>query len=210
MYVKYPKTPHLPFSNSVTRDDKVVSSLANLVDREVIITEKMDGENTTLYHDHLHARSLDSKQHPSRSWIKNFHAKINTKIPVGWRICGENLYAKHSILYTNLKSYFYGFSIWDDRNVALDWDATLMMFNMLNITSVPVIYRGIFDLEYIKQLITKLDLIQTEGIVVRLAAEFNFIDFDLSVVKWVRPDHVTIDKHWSTDKIERNKLSTVL
>lgn len=36
----------------------------------VVITEKMDGENTTLYRDGLHARSLDSRHHPSRNWVK--------------------------------------------------------------------------------------------------------------------------------------------
>ncbi len=27
----------------------------------VVVTEKLDGENTTLYHDYLYTRSLDSK-----------------------------------------------------------------------------------------------------------------------------------------------------
>jgi hypothetical protein len=45
MYTKYPSTPHLPFSPGMQRDDTRISSLNSLEGREVIITEKMDGEN---------------------------------------------------------------------------------------------------------------------------------------------------------------------
>lgn len=41
----------------------------------------MDGENTSLYRNKLHARSEDSKDHKSRHWIKSFHAQIKYNIP---------------------------------------------------------------------------------------------------------------------------------
>ena len=87
--------------------------------REVVVTEKLDGENTTMYTDYIHARSLDSHHHPSRDWVKQLHGEIGYKIPVGWRVCGENMYARHSIVYYDLTTYFYGFSIWDETNTAL-------------------------------------------------------------------------------------------
>lgn len=127
---------HFPFSPGLQNDDRVIQTLDGLMGHDVVVTEKMDGENATLYRDHYHARSLDSKHHPSRDWIKSFHGSIAHMIPEGWRICGENMYARHSIAYDDLSSYFYGFSVWNENNVALGWDETLMFFDDLGITPV--------------------------------------------------------------------------
>ena len=46
---KYPRTPHLPFSRSVTSDDITGTNWVFLQeDSEVVVSEKMDGECTTL------------------------------------------------------------------------------------------------------------------------------------------------------------------
>ncbi|MGC5412734.1 RNA ligase family protein, partial [Streptomyces sp. DT225] len=60
MRTHYPRTPHLPWSPGATSDDVRMTDLAALAGTEVVVTEKLDGENTTLYADGLHARSLDS------------------------------------------------------------------------------------------------------------------------------------------------------
>jgi hypothetical protein len=154
----------------------------------------------------MHARSLDSKTHPSQTWVKNFWNQIKNNIPSRWRICGENLYAKHSIFYEDLDSYFYGFSIWNDKNICLSWDETLEWFELLGVTPVPVLYIGKFKKENIKNLTNKLDLNKDEGYVVRLKGSFSYIDFKNSVAKFVREKHVQTDKHWKTSKIIKNKL----
>ena len=77
--------------------------------QEVIVLEKLDGENTSLYKDAIHARSLSSGHHPSRTWVKTLQGSMGYRIPEGWRICGENVYACHSIHYTALTSYFMSF-----------------------------------------------------------------------------------------------------
>jgi hypothetical protein len=207
MKVKYPKTFHLPFSPGLTNDDKVIKTLVNFDNREVVVTEKMDGENTTLYRDYCHARSLDSRHHESRNWIKRFHGEIAHKIPADWRICGENLYAQHSISYTDLLSYFYGFSIFDNvKNTAFDWDSTLYSFSELGIVPVKELYRGKFDIQLIQDLAESLDTSKQEGLVVRIADEFHFDDFNKSVVKWVRHGHVQTDEHWMLAEIIPNNL----
>ena len=122
---KYPRTPHLPWSPGASSDDVWIDTFALFEGSEVVITEKMDGENTTLYADHIHARSLDSRHHPSRSWVKGLHQSIAHLIPAGWRICGENLYARHSVGYEALPSYFMVFSIWDEHNHCLGWEQTV-------------------------------------------------------------------------------------
>jgi len=111
MLTKYPRTTHLPWSEGGSDDDRILRSTEHFRNKIVVVTEKMDGENTTMYSQHIHARSLDSKHHPSRDWVKNFWQQIRFNIPEGYRICGENMYGTHSIHYNNLKSYFLGFSI---------------------------------------------------------------------------------------------------
>ena len=203
-YVKYPRTMHLPWSLGMTSDDKLVETLDNFIGQEVVVTEKLDGENTTIYNDHIHARSLDSKHHPSRNWVKGLWGSIQYDIPEGFRICGENMYTRHSIAYNNLKSYFYVFSIWEN-DTCLSWDDTVEWCTLLGLEHVPVLYRGQWDEEHIKTLYSgRRD--DMEGYVVRLASDFNFNNFDTSVVKFVRDSHVTTDQHWMHAKLIKNEL----
>lgn len=195
-YVKYPRTNHLPWSPGVNDDDRVLGSLSNFEGKRVIVTEKMDGENTTLYSDHIHARSIDSRGGEDRAWVKQFWSTISYDIPADWRICGENLWAEHSIHYDSLKSYFYGFSIWNERNVCLSWDDTLQWFELFNITSVPVLYDGIWDEKKLREIEKSLSWEKNEGYVVRLADAFPNGEFKNSIAKYVRKGHVQTTKHW--------------
>lgn len=124
MRTPHPRTPHLPWSPGAAADDVRAGNVDGLRSREVVVTEKLDGENTTLYADFSHARSVDSGHHPSRSWVKGLQGRIGRALPPGWRICGENMYARHSLAYDDLDSYLYGFSVWDaDR--CLPWEETV-------------------------------------------------------------------------------------
>ena len=201
---KYPRTPHLPWSPGATSDDVLSHDVDAFVGQEVVVTEKMDGENTTLYRDFIHARSIDGRYHPSRDWIKRRHAEIAHEIPNGWRVCGENLFAQHSIQYESLESYSYAFSVWDGANTCLSWRDTIAWFKKLNLSSVPVIYEGMWDEKRIKDI--KLDLTKSEGYVLRLASSFQYDDFANCVRKWVRTDHVTSDAHWMHTELIPNRL----
>lgn len=202
-YVKYPRTYHLPWSNA-TKDDKVLQNTDCFKGKEVVVTYKMDGENTTMYNDHIHARSIDGRNHPSRNWVKNLHSKIAWEIPNNWRICGENLYAKHSIGYSNLPSFSMVFSIWDGPT-CLDWSTTGEYASLLGLTTVPVRYRGVFDELLVRTLCESLDTDKHEGYVIRLASQFNLAGFRNSIAKYVRPNHVQTHGHWMRDKIEVNQ-----
>lgn len=203
--VKYPKTCHLPWSLGVTNDDKVIETLTGFIGKRVIISEKRDGENTSLYKHTMHARSIDSDNHPSRAWVKQFWNNIRHDIPEGWRICGENLYAKHSIWYKDLNSYFEGFSIWNENNTALSWDSTLEWFSLLGVRSVPILYDGLFDEKFVRNFSAKLNLNTQEGYVIRTAGEIQFDEFKLKVAKYVRANHVTSNKHWKNSEMILNK-----
>lgn len=204
--VKYPKTMHLPWSPGLQNDDRVVTSLKGFEGEEIVVTEKMDGENTTLYTEGLHARSIDGRHHPSRDWVKGFHGSIRYLIPEGIRVCGENLYAEHSIRYESLTSYFLGFNIWEG-DLCWDWDRTVEMFEELDIEPVPVLWRGMWEeapLEFINQMCTKCD--EVEGYVVRVVREFQRDEFQSVVAKYVRKNHIQTDQHWMAKPVVPNGL----
>ena len=206
MLYKYPSTPHLPFSPGLQNDDRRITTLNGLLGTEIVVTEKLDGENTTMYSDHIHARSLDSRHHASRDWVKQLWGKISYQIPGSWRVCGENVYARHSIAYDDLDSYFYGFSIWNSENIALHWGDTLRWFMQLGIKPVPVLYKGPFNLKRLERLAAELDPKAQEGFVVRVIGAIPYEDFDKKVAKWVRKGHVQTDEHWMKAPIVPNRI----
>lgn len=206
-WVKYPKTWHLPFSPGIGEDDRKLTEDI-FKDQNIVVTIKKDGENTTLYQDHIHARSLDSKHHPSRDWVKSWWNTFRWDIPKYWRIVGENLYAQHSISYDNLKSYFYGISIWNEQNICLSWEETLDWMHLFDITPIEVIYQGQWNENKIQKIAEDIVKSGEEGIVVRLENEFSYRDFSKSVAKYVRKNHVQTNEHWMHQDIKPNKLKS--
>lgn len=151
--VKYSRTPHLPWSQSKTSDDLSWADCSVFEGREVVVTEKIDGECTSIYHDcFTHARSTDTEHHPSRTRIKQLAAQIGFELPEGYRLCGENIYAFHSIFYINLPDYFLAFGIYDKNNFCLPWSDVEEICNLININTVPIIYKGIWDEKIIRNL----------------------------------------------------------
>lgn len=212
--VKYPRTYHLPWSPGVGKDDRTMADAnACFSGRDVVVTAKMDGENCTLYRDGLHARSLEYDPHPSRNWVKALHARIAHEIPENWRICGENLYAKHSIHYKRLSAQFQAFSIWDGLR-CLAWDETVAYADVLGLHTVPKLWRGIWDshtprrLQVMGEKLTAegLDGDECEGYVIRLADEFAYGAFRQSAAKYVRAGHVTSHGHWMRQQVVPNEI----
>lgn len=212
--VKYPRTLHLPWSDTIGPDgDHVLESTSLFEGREVVVSEKLDGENTTLYRTHLHARSLDSGHHPSRGWIKNFHARLAPHIPSGYRVSGESLFALHSIAYSSLPSYFLVFGVWQ-ANDLLSWDETAAFCAALEGQSgeplplVPLLYRGLWNEKTVRALYPRASEFgpNSEGYVVRLASRIAREQWHQSAAKYVRPRHVQTGAHWMLKPVEKNGL----
>jgi hypothetical protein len=230
--IKYPRTFHLPWSGSESSDDVWWKDCAAFEGQEVVITEKLDGECTTIYKDgHCHARAVDSTHHPSRSWIKALAGGIAHRLPYGYRVCGENLFAWHSILYTELSNYFFVFGIYDDDNCLLSWRVTEELCGDLGLHTVPVLWRGVWNEEYVRDSLWKgeghfptfaskvdsdhlpaypedFESCEAEGYVVRRARSFMYDDFQTCCAKYVRPKHVTTDSNWMTRQVVKNLLKT--
>ena len=125
-YTKYPRTWHLPDSPNRGADgDHAHADHSSFEGREVVVTEKLDGESTTIYADgHTHARSISSGDHPTCTWVRALAGRVAHALPRGWRICGENTYGRHSIVYDRLPSYFQLFAVYDDADTCLSWADT--------------------------------------------------------------------------------------
>lgn len=228
-YVKYPRSFNLPFSQSDSSDDVWWTEKdidRNFVGKEVVVSEKLDGEATSLYRDRNHARSIDSAHHPSRNWIKQFHATFSHEMADNIRFCGESVYAFHSIFYTDLPSYFFLYGVYDQES-CLSWDETEEYASLFGLTTVPVLYRGIWDENLVKKLWTGKGTYPTyensgdpvrrefpqdftpcvaEGYVVRLASAFRYDNFRNSLAKFVRDRHVKSPQNWLQLNVVPNQL----
>lgn len=147
--------------------------------------------------------------------VKTLHAQIKYELPDLWRLCGENVYALHSIEYRSLEGYFYVFGIYDDKNTCLSWDDTVEYANMLGLPTAPVLYRGPWDEEKVRACWTGVSTAspkdQQEGYVVRIAGAFPYDaqdegEFSKFTAKYVRADHVQTDEHWLTKPVVPNLL----
>ena len=208
---KYPRTYHLPYSPGATKDDKRLQGdwFDYYKDKEIVITEKLDGENNAMNRYDVFARSHGA---PTRSpWSRNMWEKNGV-----WQKCyrligedewvyGENLYGEHSIRYDRLPEYFHIFAVRNDNTYTwYSWDDVETMAGMLKIPTVPVLYRGTVASERELQSHVEYFTAQPsvygevrEGVVIRIADEFPVDEFSHNVCKWVRPNHVTTDEHWT-------------
>lgn len=172
---------------------------------DIVATEKMDGENSTIHRKGCHARSPDSRYHPSRDWLKAFAAGISPMLSEDERIVGENLYARHSVAYESLPSFFLGFS-WIVNDVIQPWDGTLERFKELGIKAVPTLYRGPYRSRLFEDLAASLDQEAQEGFVVRVAGAFSEDEMPSRMGKYVRADHVQSDVHWMKAELVPNRM----
>ncbi len=141
--LKYPRTYHFPFSPGTTSDDRIKHDWQAILARELVITEKLDGENTCIKSDGVYARSHAAPT--LNPWAKNMWTTWEQiKNSLGdLDVFGENLYGLHSIEYSNLESYFYIFAI-RDGDKWLSWDEVVFYAQVLDLPTVPVLARGIF------------------------------------------------------------------
>lgn len=202
---KYNRTYHLPWSPGATSDDKISKSIDNLIGIDIVITEKLDGENCGMTNDGVYARSHAT--FTTSAWsreVRQIHdIKVRGQLDDNVYLFGENMEGVHSIEYSNLKSYFYLFGV-RDNNIWIRWQSVEEYAYLLDLELVPVLFKGKVNSEKeLKDLVNDLvskpsDLGgEREGIVVRNAGLFHNDDFTDNVMKWVRANHVTTDEHWT-------------
>jgi hypothetical protein len=115
--------------------------------------------------------------------------------------------------YKNLPGYFFVFAITTDQGIYLSWDDLCEYAALLDLPTVPVLYRGMYNEGDIRNCWPGSDPYADdqdkagEGYVIRLADPFPSSEFATSVAKFVRPNHVTSSTHWRHEQMVENKLT---
>lgn len=207
--MKYPRTFHFPFSPGAKNDDRIAKSYEGIVGVPIVITEKLDGENTCLNDKGVFARSHSAPtRNPWAGYLWQRWDMLRHELG-DIELFGESLFAVHSITYTALQDYFYIFAIRQGEDW-LSWEEVKLYADIVNIPLVPVLYEGTVKTpEALQKLVEELvqapssladmsiEATPREGVVVRPQAAFHNDAFSESVLKWVRPDHVQTDAHWT-------------
>lgn len=206
---KYPRTYHLPFSEGLQNDDRMVEDgwWEHLKGKPLLLSEKLDGENNSISRDGVFARSHACPT--ATPWTQNMwgyggtYHQVKNLLSEDEMIYGENLYGIHSIEYDKLLSYYHVFGV-RNGNVWYSWDSVKMMAEICNLPTVPELEISCFDTvdelkEHIMFWMSQESRYGStiEGVVVRNIQEFTSDDFKWNVVKYVRKNHVQTDQFWA-------------
>lgn len=215
MSLKYPRSFHLPWSPGGTSDDRRMHDVSTLIDVDIVVTEKCDGSNLTYTRDGVFARShARAPVHPSFDLAKATHAMVGPRLSAGTSVFCEYCYAVHSIVYDGLPDHSMVFGVRDDeRRRWWSWEMVALQAEALGLPTVPVLFQGRVGSERALRALTD-DLSREpsalggvrEGVVVRVAGEFDDDQFARCLAKWVRPGHVTTDEHWLFQEIRPQRL----
>jgi hypothetical protein len=176
---EYPRTLHLPDSPGAPAD-RIQPDLSWL-DGELVVTEKLDGTFLVFTRDAVQGEAPAPAQ---ALWAMTAH-----RIPDDWRVCGESMWVRRRIPYTDLPGVFIVFGIWDETGTLLGWDDTVDWAERLELPVVPVLYRGASISEARAAWLRQRDAATSEGFVVRSAGRIAAADFGHRLLQWVRPDH---------------------
>lgn len=208
---KYPRTLHVPFSKSITPDDRRCEEgwFEHLKDKTLVLTEKLDGSQSYICKEGVYARSHAVPT--TNPWDVNLFEKggvydqVKNLLSDEEGIYGENMYGIHSIEYDKLDTYFHMFAARDDKRW-YSWDEVVELSNILRIRHVPTLeirrFKSISELEDTIYLLMKKGSLygkEIEGIVIRNSESFPIEDFQYNVVKYVRANHVQTDQHWKSN-----------
>ena len=212
---KYPRSYHVDFSPGATSDDKINKLWRDNIQnfKNIVHTEKMDGESTALLSHVVMARSHSAPTtHPWADHLKIIHSQIaNDLNDMEMGIYGENMYAQHSIIYPKLDSHFFVFGI-RIKDMWLSWEEVKWYSAFFDLKTVPelciqstinplLVEKKILELSKEESIFGSTEtsgiICTREGTVSRNIEEYHVNDFNENLFKYVRPSHVTTDIHWT-------------
>ena len=202
---KYPRTPYWPYSLSIGREDGLHPEPHRFVGVPVVVTEKLDGSNTLLHARKVYGRSLSTPSNAKwMAMVKKHHAWKVTEPDV--HLYGEDIYGVHSIAYGPVPEdrTFYAFALRDGDGAFAPFARLETYAEQHGIPVVPVLFRGYFrSVAEIRAFVERAHGEcselggEREGVVLRLARGFPESEFQGSVCKSVRAEHVQSDEHWT-------------
>lgn len=224
VFFKFPFTPHLAvMGENIVRDDKVMTEnkRAEFLQHELVVEEKVDGANLGISFN----SSGDLRAQNRGTYLKLAYfgqwkkisewltPKVNLLFDLlndQYILFGEWCYAQHSIPYSRLLDWFWGFDIFHKKSEKfLSCQRRNEMFRVLGIYGVPLLKQGCFSFDELIGLlsISRLSDQPAEGLYLR----FDAGDWLGQRAKLVRPEFIqTIEEHWSRKPIKPNRITTIL
>lgn len=138
---KYCRSLHAPISLGTTSDDRFMpkgflKAFASM--DELVLTEKLDGQNNCFNKHGVFARShTGASVHPWDKPLRERWQLIKNDLK-DLEIFGENMFGEHSIAYNKLESYFYVFAV-RENGVWLSWEEVNFYASLLDFPMVPEI-----------------------------------------------------------------------
>lgn len=212
--MKYPRTPHLPWSPGLTKEERKITSLKNFLNKDITITEKLDGSNIALTSEGVFARSHSGHPtHESFNVIKAKWAEHQAYLDPNIIVYAEYCWAIHTIQYEFLPTHTFIIAAYDkERKIWYECAALADAAEQLGIRTAPILFcdrvTTTHELEFVTNLLGTNPSAYgglREGVVVR--TETFFEDFETNVAKWVRKNHVSTDVHWSQQPVRRQNVN---
>lgn len=231
--MKFPRTHHLYNLGSASRDDLILTpnEQKEFLNREIVIEEKIDGANFGISIDpetykimfqnrsHYVSSAYSTQFKKLDNWEnENREDLFKIIIPGRYILFGEWLFARHSIYYSKLPSFFVAFDIFDKQ--VGKFLSRKKLEELLSETKIPLINK-IAQKSY-KKMEEIVSLVKTksqyydgliEGVYVRICDG----DFTVKRAKIVRSDFLCGNqeltgkfKHWSTMDLVENEIAIAI
>ena len=219
---KFPRTPHLHGSGA-TRDDRVLSAeeTRRVLSLPLRVDEKVDGANLGIHFEagedapsvqnrgHVLGRGEHAQYAPLWGWLTERQDRLRKHLGHKYVLYGEWLYARHSVRYERLPSYFLAFDLLDKSTGKFLDRETLR--RVCDRCDVDVVYSAAVDHVFrtVQAVASAVGISRfshserAEGLYLR-HEEAGFL---VGRYKWVRPNFTAgITEHWATRPIEKNGL----
>lgn len=156
--IKYPRTPHLQGSRLQAGDEDLSQRpFSDIAGRHLVLEEKVDGANSAISFSPDGELRLQSRGHflmggyrekhydLMKQWAAVHRDRFFEVLGTRYIMYGEWMYAKHSIYYDRLPSYFLEFDILDrETGRYLDTHSRHELIKDLPVCSVSVLAEGVF------------------------------------------------------------------
>jgi ATP-dependent RNA circularization protein (DNA/RNA ligase family) len=221
-FMRFPHIPHLAWlSEGSPRDDKVLSSqeVHELLSREVVIEEKVDGANLGISFDNNGELSVQNRgQYLSKpfqgqfrelsTWIAPHTESLFDALGNDYILFGEWCAARHSIPYDRLPDWFLAFDVYDKRaGLFFSTSRRGTLIRQVGLSSVPILFKKHTTLD---ELFSSINTLKSayrsgslEGIIIRSETD----EWLNARAKLVLQDFTGgIREHWSSRALEWNRL----
>jgi len=153
---KYPRTPHLEGSRLQPGDEDLEQvPVDELGGTSIVVEEKVDGANSGISFDTDGRMRLQSRGHflsggprerqfdLMKRWSSTHRDELWSLLGARFICYGEWVYAKHTVFYDALPSYFIEFDVLDTTSGAfLDTPSRRSLFEGTSVHSAPVLHEG--------------------------------------------------------------------